>query len=1207
MAFTEEQLKAIESRGGDLLVSAAAGSGKTTVLVERIIRRILDEKVPVDIDRILVMTFTKAAAEQMKEKIIKAIDEKRALDPLNRHLIRQSALVHNAKISTIHGFCLDVIRNHFQEIGVDPDFRVADEAEAKLLKRDVLERVIEEAYERADDGFINMVECLAGGKNDKVLEDILDGLYDFSMSSPDPEEWLKRCEEIYKSPESDTAWLKLIMDNALYVTDDAYEVAIADRLICDEPDGPSLYEKISEQDIEIIKELKDAVAGTDLITGYERLHRLFNGLKWPVLPRGGKNAPYTDPDLKERYKKVREAYKKEISELAKNEFMLSMDEHIRRIRLCAPVVCELTSLTRKVAQNYSEAKRKRKIADFNDLEHMCIGILSAEDGNTAKEYREYFEEIYIDEYQDSNLVQEEILKYIGKGDNLFMVGDVKQSIYSFRLARPQLFMDKLQKASEEGSRLKRIDLSYNFRSRESVLKSVNELFAQVMNKDMGGIVYDEAASLHPGAYYPETDDLREKTELILVSTAQGIPDREMEAKTVASRIKRLMKEQRISEPSDEDPDRTRPVRYSDISILLRSAKGWDETFEKVLSAEGIPVHTMSQTGYFSATEISVILDYLRVLDNPLQDIPMAAVLKSVIGRFSDEDLAVLRIKHPEEYLYESVMSLAAQDCACGEDPDGKAETAIRRKALEFLRKYNELRAKSAYLPVYEILLELVDGEYGDCVNSMPDGKRRKANLNMLLKKAEDYGKTSYKGLFHFVRYIELLRKYEVDYGEAGILDEHDDTVRIMTIHKSKGLEFPVCIIAGMHKKYNFTDIKGSVIPDIDIGLGMDLSDPVRRIKLSTAVKRAVSKKKMYEILAEEERILYVAMTRAREKLIMTGMVNDIEKAMQSDKGPVRCASFLDLVLYGINNAGLPSVMVNTMTAEQIIDTAIEESVGYETRKEELKRLAGIRKGSADKPDAAVSGTGLLLERFAFRYPYENERRQFEKVSVTELKRRSMHAEMTEDKELPEDSIPVEESELPGTGKTLQAAKTDVKDITPFIPDFIREQEKEIPATLHGTAVHRVFEIWDYTRGTSDDDIRDFFEYIKREGLMEDDLVNCVKPEEVSGFVNSGLAMRMKKACLNGLLFREQPFMFGFEGIMIQGIIDSYFIEDDRIVIVDYKTDAVSDPRELAGRYHVQLEYYAKALSAMTGREISELIIYSTRHKCTVNIPYPVVN
>ena len=1207
MAFTEEQLRAIKSRGEDLLVSAAAGSGKTTVLVERIIRRILDDKSPVDIDRILVMTFTKAAAEQMKEKIIKAIDEKRAHDPLNRHLIRQSALVHNAKISTIHGFCLDVIRNHFQEIGVDPDFRVADEAEAKLLKKDVLEKVIEEAYEKSDDSFINMVECLAGGKNDNVLEDILDRLYDFSMSSPEPEEWLRRCEEIYKSPENDTAWLKLIMDNALYMTDDAYETAIAAGLICDEPNGPSLYGQTSEQDIEIIKELKDALTDTDLINGYEKLHGLLNGLRWPALPRGGKNAPYTDPDIKERYKKVREAYKKEISELAKNEFMLSLDEHIRRIRLCAPVVCELTHLTRKVAQNYSEAKRKRKIADFNDLEHMCIGILSARDGNTAKEYREYFEEIYIDEYQDSNLVQEELLKYIGRGDNLFMVGDVKQSIYSFRLARPQLFMDKLNAAGEDGSRLMRIDLNYNFRSRESVLKSVNELFGQIMSKDLGGIVYDEAASLHPGAHYPEADDLQEKTELILVRSTRGISDRELEAKAVAARIKKLMKEQRISDPTDEEPERMRPVRYSDITILLRSAKGWDETFEKVLSAEGIPVNTMSRTGYFTAKEITVILDYLRVLDNPLQDIPMTAVLRSVIGRFSDEELAILRINKPEHYLYDSVVSMAAQTGETEGEQTGDTETTIKNKAAEFLRKYDELREKSTYLPIYELLLELVDGEYGDCVSAMPGGKRRKANLNMLLKKAEDYGTTSYKGLFHFVRYIEMLKKYDVDYGEAGILDEHDDSVSIMTIHKSKGLEFPVCIIAGMHKKYNFMDTRASIIPDIDIGLGMDLSDPVRRIKLSTAVKRAVSKKKLYEILAEEERILYVAMTRAREKLIMTGVVNDTEKALLSDKGTIRCASFLDLIIHGINNEGLSSVMINTVSAEDLIETAIKETVCYEARREKLIRLSGVSSESEGDPDGEASVSETFLKRLAFKYPYDNERKQFEKVSVTELKRRSMHVDITEDKELPEDSICVDGSELPGMVKKPQPSETGDIDITPFIPDFIMEQEKEIPATLHGTAVHRVFEIWDYTRGTSNDDIKDFFEYIKREGLMEEELVGSVGLNEVSDFINSGLAMRMKKAYINGLLFREQPFMFSFDGLIIQGIIDAYFIEDDRVVIVDYKTDRVSDPEELAGRYHVQLEYYARALSAMTGREISELIIYSTWHKCTVNIPYPVVN
>ena len=1174
MGFTDEQLQAIESRNEDLLVSAAAGSGKTTVLVERIIRRILDDNSPVDIDRLLVMTFTRAAADQMKEKITRAIDEKRALDPVNKHLIRQSALVHNAKISTIHGFCLDVIRNHFQEIGADPDFRVADEAECKLLKRDVLESVIEEAYERADDSFINMVECLVAGKNDSMLEDLLDKLHEFSMSDPDPEGWLKRCEETYLCRSGNEEWLEIITGNAVKVIEDAYNRAYAAQELCSMADGPVLYEQTSGQDIEYLKELTDAAQG-DAAGIYEKLRMLLMQHKWAVLPRGGKNAPYTDPDIKERYRSIRDGYKKDISDLAKKEFALSLEEHRRRIRSCAPVVCELTSLTRRITEKYAEVKKKRKIVDFSDLEHMCIKILSAGDGNTAREYREYFEEVYVDEYQDSNLVQEELLKYISRGNNLFMVGDVKQSIYSFRLARPQLFMTKLKEASEGTGSLRRIDLTYNFRSREAVLRSVNELFALIMSKDLGEITYDEAAALHPGAYFPEADDLQEKTELMLIMRSQGISERELEARAVAARIKRLMKEQRIYDPAEDEPDRTRPVRYSDIAVLLRSAKGWDETFGKVLSAEGIPIQITSRTGYFAAREISVLLNYLTVLDNPLQDIPMAAVLRSVIGRFSDEELAMLRITAPAQYLYDSVRACAA------------AETSeIRDKAVRFLEGYDRLRSRSLYLPVYELLLELVDGEYGDCVTAMPDGKRRRANLNMLLKKAEDYGKTSYKGLFHFVRYIETLKKYEIDYGEAGITDGHDDAVRIMTIHKSKGLEFPVCIIAGMHKRYNLMDSRSSVIPDIDLGLGIDMSDPARRIKLTTAVKQAVSKKKMYETLAEEERILYVAMTRAREKLIMTGMVNDAKKTLQTDKGTIKCSSFLELLIHGINSAGIPSVTVNTMTAEGLVESDIEEAVDHEARKEELLRAA------AQTDNTGSVGQASFIDRFSFRYPYGNECKQFEKVSVTELKRRSMHEGFTEDKELPP-----ENAEMFGKEEAQ----------TSYIPDFIREQDKEIPAALHGTAVHRVFEIWDYSLGTTDRDIKEFLEYVKREGLMEDDLAASVTPKEISGFVNSPLAGRMKKAYERGLLYREQPFMFSLDGLLIQGIIDAYFIEDDKIVIVDYKTDRVERPEELSDRYHVQLEYYAQALSAMTDREISELIIYSTRHKCTVNIPFTVVD
>ena len=1192
MEFTNEQLQAIESQGSQLLVSAAAGSGKTAVLVERIIRRILDENAPVDIDRMLVMTFTRAAASQMKDKIIKAIDKKKAEKPGDLNLIRQSALVHNARITTIHGFCLDVIRDHFQEIGLDPSFRVADEGECRLLKQGVLEAVIEEAYEESSGDFISMAECLAAGKSDKALEDILDKLYDFSMSDPDPDNWLDRCADAYENVSVDTmddqAWMKVVIDNAELVIKEAVAKASKALSLAVDTGGPYMYAEAIERDLETFDRL---LACSD----YDGYRNALLGLAWTKLGRASKSGPDIDEDIKELVKEIRNDYKASVNKLILGEFALSKEEHARRIKACAPVVSELVKLTRKMIVSYAALKRDKNVVDFSDLEHMCIKILAAEDGNTAREYREFFEEIYVDEYQDSSLIQEELLKYIARDDNLFMVGDVKQSIYSFRLARPQLFMDKytefgtVEKSVCSSDKGRRIDLSYNFRSRSTVLDSVNEVFSQVMSARLGGIDYDEAASLKAGASYPDNGD-ENRTELIAIPSEKGIDSRELEARVIAERIRGLMKGFKISDPTEEEPDRMRMIRYSDIVILLRSAKGWDEKFKNILSNEGIPVYVMSQTGYFGAYEVSVLLDYLTVLDNPLQDIPMAAVLRSAFGCFDDDELALIRVSYPEKYLFNSV-----EDCARKDDThfnDIREET--RKKAAAFIDTFKSYRDRLGYTSVYELLVDMIDGDYGIYVSSLPGGRRKKANLNMLLKKAEDYGRTSYKGLFHFVKYIEMLKKYEIDFGEANVLDENDDTVRIMTIHKSKGLEFPVCFVAGMSKGYNFLDSQASIIPDIDMGLGVPLVDPVKRIKQMTLLRRAAARKKYYETLAEEERVLYVAMTRAKEKLILTGIVKEWKEALKRDRGLIRCNCYLDLVIHALNKAGLPSVEVSQIGVQDLIESGIRETAGLEAGR---MMLEGIFK--TDIPDLITDDAlaDVLKRRFSFVYPYENEKNSFEKVSVSELKRRSMQ-EGSEDKELPEQIRELYHEGPPPVTK---------EDSSRYIPDFILGEDKEMSAALHGTAVHRIFELWDYDRGTADDDIAAFLKDVRDKGLMADELIDSIGIREISGFINSELAQRMERAYKRGQLYREQPFIFSHEGLLVQGIIDAYFIEDGEIVIVDYKTDNVRNINELVEKYHVQLEYYAKALSSLLNLPVKELIIYSTRFKKTVIVPWVVVH
>ncbi len=1193
MKFTQEQQKAISLRNRNILVSAAAGSGKTAVLVERIIQRVMDEKQPVDIDRLLVMTFTKAAADQMRERILQAIEEKRQNNPFDRHLQRQSALVHNAKITTIHGFCLDVIRNHFYEIDLDPDFRVGDEGECRLMKQDVLGAVLESAYEEGDEEFLQMTESLAAQKSDFALEGMILKLHEFSMSYPKQEEWLRHCQEMYQNIEEngfeELFWVKDLVNSIKIQLGELLGRLRGLLAAADSKDGPYMYREALRSDIVLAEELFRAGSFAAMQEG-------FQSLSFAVLGREKKGGDFVDPEKKEAVQEGRNKIKKLLQKLSDDYFLEESAEAAALMRECAGNVRALTKVTLAFSKAYSTVKRDKKLVDFNDLEHLCLEIFEKGIDTTAKEYRDFFEEIYVDEYQDSNLVQEALLNAISRkepqANNLFMVGDVKQSIYRFRLARPSLFMEKYDTYTEKESGCQRIDLHHNFRSRKEVLDVVNEIFGHIMKKELGNIAYDDAAALYYGADYPVAETGQAQTELLLLASDEEILDRELEAKAIAKRINELMRTQRIW---DKQEQRLRPAKYSDIVILLRTNKGWDETFKNVIAAEGIPVHVSSSTGYFSAIEIRTILEFLRVIDNPLQDIPLAAVMRSSFGDFTDEELAIIRSKNRTGSLYEAL-------CAFSEDE--QEGTAFIQKIEAFLEKLAYYRNKSAYTSVYYLLLEMIEGEYGSLVLAMTGGKRRRANLNMLLKKAEDYGKTSYKGLFHFVRYIEFLQKYEVDFGEANLLDENDDTVRIMSIHKSKGLEFPICFVAGMSKRINYQDARAGVVLDVDYGIGIDWVDTRLRTKRPTLLKKAAAQKLVQESLAEEMRIFYVALTRAEEKIIMTGVVKDPQKKLAEEPILSQSASFLDFVVYAAQQAGeLSSVKIDCSGVLELSGQEIEDVISKEAVREEL--MGFLRAGrKVCAPDEPTPFQKELCERLQFTYPYAEQADSFAKVSVSELKKRSMLLRASEDQELPaQEKLLYEEP-----------------PIVPYIPKFIQNDVSfEVPPAMHGTAFHRMLELWDYGSPADEKSVGAYFTKVLENKRMERELYEAVRAEEVTAFLRTDLASRMGRAALGGVLYREQPFVIGIEEsliepiagqgeavlggmavqekeetlVLVQGIIDAYFIEDGAIVIVDYKTDKLKSPDALRNRYCAQLNYYAYALAKLTGLPIKEKVIYSS--------------
>lgn len=1186
--FTKMQRAAIDIRNKNILVSAAAGSGKTAVLVERIIERILDEQNPIDIDRMLVMTFTKAAASQMKEKILAAINEKRIKNPQDKNLNKQYALVHNANIMTIDSFCMSVVKNHFEEIGLSPDFRMADEGEIRLLKQDVLEKVLEEHYEKAEDKFLAMTEVFSSGKTDETLEKIVVTLHGYADSYPEPMEWLRGCFKEYElgndsAPEWTQDYVNRIKD-LLLSTRKAIDNA-AD--ICSLPLGPRPYLKAVESDLKFIDDL---MAFNDYSSMYEKCCEFSEYQYEKLASISYKNTNLNEKELeeakknKDRVMDIRKGYKDKITKVIKSRSAYSLIETLEAMSLMKDHVNALMELVVSFSDAFEKKKRDRNIVDFGDLEHMCLKILREGKDTTAAEYRDFFEEIYVDEYQDSNYIQEEILKLICKtsdeNGNVFMVGDVKQSIYGFRMAKPDIFIGKYNTFSicpenidEIDGRDVRVDLSDNFRSRKEVLDSVNSIFEKTMTKKLGGIEYDDKAALHAGKEYIKTDS-DYTTELKLMISDDDVDNKEAEALIVANEIKKLMLSCKVV---DKD-GLARPVKYSDIVILLRTAKGWDTVFMDVLKGQGIPVFVTSTTGYFDAMEVKTLLNYLKIIDNPLQDIPLASVMMSVIGGFFEEDLAKIRGAFDKKVtLYKSMTSYVET-----------YHDDLSKKIGGFLDKLNYYRDKAGYTAVSDILAEVIDGEYGTIVRAMPYGKKRIANLNMLIKKAIEFGKTSYKGIFHFNRYIEAIRKYDIDFGEANLSDENDNTVRIMSIHKSKGLEFPICFLPGMSKKFNMMDVRAAVLADSKYGIATDIIDIDRRVKSKSPYKTLVAMKKEEEIIAEELRLMYVAMTRAKEKLIMTGVIKDEFALIDSQVTIDKANSYLDIYRCAASEDKVENINIEYIGVTELVSEVTSREVTKEVERSGL--IDFLENGLCEDGESNTGEAGLDISIIKERINYSYERNIVEavKLSVSELKHRSNEETVDEN--------PLAEAV---TEKLYEDEKSENVEST-----YVKGDKN--PAALHGSAVHRVFEIWDYKKEATMDSVKEFLAYIKEEKLMEAELIEMIREDEIFDFVSSDIASRMRDADSKGLLFREQPFVIADDennpdSLMIQGIIDAYFIEDGEIVLVDYKTDRGKSAEKLIEDHKVQLEYYAKALTRMLGLKVKESVIYSTFLKKSIII------
>ena len=1241
--WTKEQEKCINQKGSNLLVAAAAGSGKTAVMVERIVQRVMDKDNPVDIDRIIVVTFTKAAAAEMKGRIaarLAAELEREDLTASERSRIRrQIMLTDNANICTIDSFCNFILRNYFNTIDLDPGFRIGDSAELKLMMNDVAEEVIEEAYESGSKDFLNFSYGYITGKTDKELTSLIINLYEYAQSNVDPEGWLCSLDELYNCENAadynNSILTKQLLLNLKSLCEGyAYQAKLlADK--CLEPGYISEYAETFRADADRMMQIADAGDYDSFRAALaEKAVRLKNA------PKG------VDEKIKVYLKKQREKLKEKISDISKL-VNLSAEDNVSYLKLTKPYVQVVSRLTLEFSRKLLEKKTQENVFSFSDVEHMALSVLLKKDENgeftrtfVAKELSAFYSEIYIDEYQDSNQVQEYILNAVSRCEegtgNIFMVGDIKQSIYSFRQADPKIFLDKYN--TYTGDSL--IVLHKNFRSSANVLTCINEIFERIMHASLGNVEYDiDARLVHNDDRADEEDttcelllfdsskdseanlDDSSDEETVEEITYDGMNDNSKTkseedtdivtkeeltkeckmAKVIALRINELVKQ---------------GAHYRDIVILLRNPNVIGSAYVKVLTEASIPAICTSTSGYFNAKEIKMIMDFLTVLDNPRQDIPLAAVLRSYFCFLSAEELAHLRGAYKELSLYDCVIKFMADDFGQSENRSMLRATQAKLESLmALLDKYRRL---ASYLPIHELIRRIIyDTDYITYVCGMNMGKVRQANLLMLINKAEAFESTSYHGLFNFLRYIEKMAKYNVESDGANVLSENDDVVRIMSIHKSKGLEFPIVFLSGADKKFRENSNKTPFWYSSDYKLGMDYVDVKKRIRYKHNYKKALNIALRTQQIGEELRLLYVALTRAEAKFIVVGNVTDLEEKelmwterANQNQGDYLYVyekrNYLDYVapmFYKTVTTGNYSRRVFT-AADFGLNVAEDTEVSSQEKVlEELSKLP-VEKDLIDN----------LKNRFSFVYAHSAAVKMPGKFSVSEIKHEFIDA--SDDQSVRLTQNPDTEKKTATRKKGSSKAEKPNADTTNA--DATNADATNADVTSSGTAAassgaergnayHKFFEILDYSIPVSEKSLKAYLDECVEKDLISKEYASYLNLKKFVAFMKSPLGLRMKEAALSGKMRREQQFVAGFrpkqlkdsfevddETILLQGIIDCYFEEDNELVVVDYKTDAVPKDREdiLLSRYTRQLELYRDAISKMTGISVKECVIYS---------------
>ena len=1151
MAWTKEQEKAIYQKGDNILVAAAAGSGKTAVLVERIVNKIINEKI--DVDKLLVVTFTNAAATEMRERVLDAIYKKLEDNPDNLMLQKQIVLLNKSHISTIHAFCLEVIKNNFYKTDISPNFRLANTPEIELLKMEVLEEVFDNLYEEKNENFIKLIDTYCGYRSDDNLKEIILKIYRYIQSMPYPEEWLeKQVEKFNLDLEQDfskTVWGQLLIKEAKEDIEESINMLknVAKKLQL-ETDLNKWYLIIND-DISGLEEIAE-------MENWDDFYIKMQDLKFKTWAQDRKIVS----ELKDNAKAVRDKAKAKIDDLKNKIFIYDSKQANNDIFAMYETLQEIKNVILKFISEYQKAKLQKNIIDFNDIEHLALQILvqknekgKYEPTEVAKEYQEMFEEIAIDEYQDSNEIQEEILKQISRGNNIFMVGDVKQSIYKFRQAKPELFLQKYNTYDNN-----KIQLFANFRSRKNILDLSNVIFENIMSEEFGSIDYNENEFLNVGQEYIATKEKTlGKAELHIIDASVEIEEvqdeilenAEIEAKFVAKKIQELINGNYVVYDKKQG---YRKLQFKDIVILLRKTANVAPIYEKELENLEYPVFSDIGTNYFESIEIQTIMSLLKIISNPDNDIALVTVLRSPIGKFTDNELIEIRLENQNESFYNALLS----------------SEQLKEKIDDFLELVEDFRTKQEYLKLDELIWYIYEKTgYLNYVSLMKNGNLKVANLRMLFEKARDYEQGSFKGLYNFINFIDKVTKGNTDMGAPKLIGENENVIRIMSIHKSKGLEFPVVFLCGTGNQFNMLDLNDNILIHSELGLGPKYINYERRITYNTLAKEAIKYQIKKEIKEEEMRLLYVALTRSREKLIITGVDKNLKKSIQEKEEMLQISE----------NKVTKAIANKSKTYLEWIETV---NLADKRMKDLIDVYEHIKNESLDTEQEEQKEKTIQIEERKINKEIDKILTwEYPEKELTKIEGKSSVSKLTKETENEE-------------------IKVELKK-----PKFL-EGELPLSKAEIGTTVHLVMQKLDFKQNYTIEKIEELLEELEQKGIIATKQKEAVPKQKILAFAQSQLFKEIGRAKKT---YKEQPFYINIpvnelyesksnENILVQGIIDLYYItENEEIILVDYKTDYVPENKAsyLKEKYQSQLNLYKRALEQALGKKVTRAYIYST--------------